>query len=1400
VINQQSIPMRDATFEEYWQWGGATHTADIPVDLSDIGQRYVYWFDFTDDAGQTTTTPAPESGYYFDVYSGDFSWLEEAGNLRFGDWWSADTPWQWSKYPDRPDVEAWDDVHFITVYPSDDPSSERHSTPPAIGTNLSGEYPENTDAYLTLNPPMQCSEGAVLGLQHCTDTPQSFHGAIEEGWQMQCRADGGSWVVIDPVYAANNDNYGSEISPLGWTNGFGGTTDGVVSEVWDLSAYNGQTLEFRIRFASDSGGGSGDGVRIFGFMAAGMDPGTHTIPVEVREQSTAVGIDVAEVTVHAEGLCTVNDPPDAVMCTESDGTALLFPVDTGNHVVGVSAPGYYKEEQAVNVPMSGAGETMLIEVLPYTDDPDITEDCLVVYDDSSPAEGVDVKAVDNSGAEVGTATTDATGACQLVGPPVPWDIWMAANPEGSGGYHTTKFKSVDPTITPNTFILEPIQAPEVNATAVGNGEIVVWLFPPSNDLPTELVNEQITGLQENIEQLQESGARDEMVESLRNRLDALQEEAAPQGSKGGGNHPPLLGYRVRLDGVLLPEVFPVGKITLPKLQNGKEYMVEVAAEYGYGDEYLVFGTPQYLTPDAYQVTAEATTYSWIELRPDLGGPGTSTATYNDYPSVINDIGGTFTFFGQDYTSIRVWDNGLITFDPNLWSMDENNFSIPSTDDPNGVIAPYFLNLQTTYDTPETGYYWYDSVNNWFVIQWHAPEYDMWTASTFNVTDFEVILDLNNSNIVFQYNTTEDGWNSDALIGIEDPGGTIGWTYPANDLTDGSALVLNVGMPLYGSVTGTLLSNGTDPVPNAGVFVNDEREPRVMTSSDGSFELVLPVGTYDLAFRHPARIPSVESGVVVSDGTVNDLANIPMNVQSGSLSSTNLVFEYDLDNPAPMSQSVTIENTGYGELPFNVWAQVIFDPPPDMTPADPLPPMEDIERTYELVQPGSSDRSRLILPAIEETNSIEALWTNMLHLNATQKTSAMMYTFYEAVVATNTAGIVTTDNYEGTDYILFDTAGSYLGTAPIPSPAAPIYNDFGWDALEDVTFSVKENGDIIRFSPDFSTADIVGNVGFAARGCAYNWFTGDLYAYRRGIPALGEERRFVRYNLRNGSMQELRAPTEGYPYSIAFVPDDPDGRWIYAYAVMGNKGYIHRYDPHFDFWEATPRHVFDGDGDYGSAGGFETTNAFSGEITNIGTDGVSVLTPTRLDFITTYYDDSIAGTWIDVWEGVPPQAILGADPVVNTIANGESGTVNIVVNPYELDQLPVQPGDVVHGKVQLFADHWLDAPDIDVTITFTGDVGVDRTAGLPEKYQLHQNFPNPFNPTTTIQVDLVQPQQVSLIVYNIMGREVLRLADGEMMHAGYHQFSFDAAQLACGVYFVRVDAGPLQKLRKMVLMK
>jgi hypothetical protein len=115
---------------------------------------------------------------------------------------------------------------------------------------------------------------------------------------------------------------------------------------------------------------------------------------------------------------------------------------------------------------------------------------------------------------------------------------------------------------------------------------------------------------------------------------------------------------------------------------------------------------------------------------------------------------------------------------------------------------------------------------------------------------------------------------------------------------------------------------------------------------------------------------------------------------------------------------------------------------------------------------------------------------------------------------------------------------------------------------------------------------------------------------------------------------------------------------------------------------------------------------------------------------------------------------------------------------------------------------------------TKDFVKENNAGVnlyPDAFVLSQNYPNPFNPQTSIMISLEEDAQLNLIIYNLLGEEVTRLAMNEHRPAGYYTFIWNGAnamgsKVSTGVYFyhamIRDAQGKvvLNKTRKMIFLK
>ena len=88
---------------------------------------------------------------------------------------------------------------------------------------------------------------------------------------------------------------------------------------------------------------------------------------------------------------------------------------------------------------------------------------------------------------------------------------------------------------------------------------------------------------------------------------------------------------------------------------------------------------------------------------------------------------------------------------------------------------------------------------------------------------------------------------------------------------------------------------------------------------------------------------------------------------------------------------------------------------------------------------------------------------------------------------------------------------------------------------------------------------------------------------------------------------------------------------------------------------------------------------------------------------------------------------------------------------------------------------------------------------PAIFSLDQNYPNPFNPSTVIHYSLPEASDVTLAVYDMLGREVASLVD-DRKSAGNYEVSFSATNLSSGIYFYRLSTGNFTKIRSMTFVK
>ncbi|MBN2279637.1 MAG: T9SS type A sorting domain-containing protein [Candidatus Marinimicrobia bacterium] len=130
-------------------------------------------------------------------------------------------------------------------------------------------------------------------------------------------------------------------------------------------------------------------------------------------------------------------------------------------------------------------------------------------------------------------------------------------------------------------------------------------------------------------------------------------------------------------------------------------------------------------------------------------------------------------------------------------------------------------------------------------------------------------------------------------------------------------------------------------------------------------------------------------------------------------------------------------------------------------------------------------------------------------------------------------------------------------------------------------------------------------------------------------------------------------------------------------------------------------------------------------------------------------------------------------------------------------------NIPHGHHQIMlsvSDHaGRSANPLRFRIKANHDVAIVDEPIAPEKFELGDNYPNPFNPTTNIKLSIAKQTDVTLTVYDLMGKKVREMS-WTNMETGYHTVNFDAQGLATGVYIYTLKAGNFVDTKKMILLK
>jgi hypothetical protein len=144
---------------------------------------------------------------------------------------------------------------------------------------------------------------------------------------------------------------------------------------------------------------------------------------------------------------------------------------------------------------------------------------------------------------------------------------------------------------------------------------------------------------------------------------------------------------------------------------------------------------------------------------------------------------------------------------------------------------------------------------------------------------------------------------------------------------------------------------------------------------------------------------------------------------------------------------------------------------------------------------------------------------------------------------------------------------------------------------------------------------------------------------------------------------------------------------------------------------------------------------------------------------------------------------------------------VIITSFNAKSLAVGDSGIYYVAVGYGADKYKMAANIQLAqqkYNQLTDVRSD-SKNIPSEYSLNQNYPNPFNPSTKISYQILESGQVTLKVYNTLGKEVMTLVNGERA-AGKYTIDFNGQRLSSGIYFYSIQSGSFFETKKMMLIK
>lgn len=744
-------------------------------------------------------------------------------------------------------------------------------------------------------------------------------------------------------------------------------------------------------------------------------------------------------------------------------------------------------------------------------------------------------------------------------------------------------------------------------------------------------------------------------------------------------------------------------------------------------------------------------YDWV----DISATGTAIAGADDAVTLA-DIGFAFDFYGTEFSEVNISTNGFLTFTGS--SSDFSNNPIPDPAEPNAIVAP-FWDDQDTGDG--VGEILYETRGDTFIVQYDGVPHYPGPGNPGELYTYQVML-FADGTIKFQYQSM-NGILTSATVGIENLDGSDGLQIVNNAeyITDGLAIEITrtpewladaspASFTLLPGETQdvTVTLDGTDLV--GGVY---EAGLRVATNVEGQETFEIPV-------------------TLTVIGVIGPITFDPGSVDFGDVivGNSNLV-------------TVTVTNTGSetatisGITSSDAQVTVVGGPTA-------LAPGESGELTLEFTPTASGAVTGTVEVASDKANSPSVLEFSAMAFAAPVGAVDPASITIEAVVGSSGSREFTISNTAGVDAADLEYAIQVTSTFTRPvieypeaNAANPASTDGPRHGAQDAlaepgeAFDVAGGDELVQDggfeagSPNPSWSEGSTNFGSplcTAAGCGVGGGTGphsgSWWVWFGGTTSAEDGFVEQEVTIPSGSAELsfwLEIPTANIPGSMSVLMD---GEELISFNETDQAV--------FDTYQLVVLDV----SAYGDGGThtlrFEASNAAGADVINFFVDDVSLIST--------------------------GPAIITVAPMEGSVAPGDEETITV---SYDLTDVPAGQ----YNFELVIQTNEPDGEPLTVDVLVDAVVSGEAGAALPTEFALRQSFPNPAAGVTTVKYDLPRDTDVSIRVYDALGRQVATLVEG-VQTAGYKEVKWDTRSLASGVYLYRIEAGSYAETAKMVVVR